>query len=95
MTRRNGHRVPSEVEPSDSPTGGKWRANNLRIGIRRRERRLKNSMAHTPQPRPADMVRWRAMQAEIDSMAAQLDELRQQAAGPPNGEAPEDEPDVP
>lgn len=76
MTRRQGHRVPSETEPSDTPTRGKWRTNNLRIGIARRERRLKNSMAHIPHPRPADLERWRAMQAEIDSMKTALADLQ-------------------
>jgi hypothetical protein len=53
-----------------------WRVNggssrrsywNLVTATRRLERRLHNSMAHTPRPRAADLARWRAMQADLDA----------------------------
>jgi hypothetical protein len=33
-------------------------------------------MAHTPHPRPADLARWRMMQAEIEQMQAARAALR-------------------
>lgn len=41
------------------------RYNNIISALHRRRRRLKNSMSHTPKPRPADLERWRVMEAEI------------------------------
>jgi hypothetical protein len=76
VTRRDGRRVPAEVEHVDTATQPKWLANNLRISIARRQRRLSNSMAHTPHPRPADLARWRMMQAEIEQMQAARAALR-------------------
>jgi hypothetical protein len=50
-------------------------------GINRRKRRLINSMAHTPRPRPADLDRWRAMEAEIEDMERRLAAWGTDAAG--------------
>lgn len=44
---------------------------NLLKAIRRRRKRLVNSMAHTPRPRPADLERWRAMESEIERLEAE------------------------
>lgn len=43
---------------------------NTMIALRRRRRKLQNSMAHTPKPRAADLARWRQMQAEIAELEA-------------------------
>jgi len=49
---------------------------NLIVAIRRRQRKLANSMAHTPRPRPADVDRWRALDVEIGQLKALAVELR-------------------
>jgi hypothetical protein len=43
---------------------------NARQSITRLRRRLINSMAHTPRPRPADIDRWRAMEKRIAELEA-------------------------
>lgn len=45
---------------------------NLVKATARMRRRLQNSMAHTPKPRPADLARWRAMEAEIARREAEI-----------------------
>lgn len=48
---------------------------NTMTAMRRRKRKLQNSMAHTSRPRAADLERWRVMQDEIASMERALVEL--------------------
>ena len=85
MSQRHGRRVPSVIDPNDGPPVDKWVKNNLRIGIARRTRRLQNSMAHTPHPRPDDLARWRTMQGEIERMQAALAAMPPPARSPPSG----------
>lgn len=58
---------------------------NVISTIRRRERRLINSMAHTPRPRPADLERWRGMEAELAELRALAASLRPDRHGPKTG----------
>lgn len=44
------------------------RFKNLITAIRRTERKLNNSMAHTPRPRPADVERWQGIAADLAIM---------------------------
>jgi hypothetical protein len=59
---------------------------NVVVTIRKRERRLINSMAHTPRPRPADLERWRAMEAELDELRATAASLRPDLHGQNEGD---------
>lgn len=56
---------------------------NLVRLIRRKRRQLTNSMAHTPRPRPADLTRWRAMEATIATLEGRkaAEDAKRMAAG--------------
>lgn len=60
-----------------------WRKGNVKAAIRRRERTLVRSMAHIPHPRPADLDRWRTMQANIDMLKRRLAEMEQEKPNAP------------
>lgn len=49
------------------------RVKALRRGLRRREKRLQNSMAHVRDPRQSDLDRWAVMHREIAEFRAVLD----------------------
>lgn len=52
-----------------------WKRNHLRTALKRLEKRLANSQAYIRKPRQRDLERWRKIQAQIDSVAAQLKEF--------------------
>ena len=52
---------------------------NLKQAIRRRQKRLENSMAHVRKPRPADLERWRRMEQEITKLQGILATLPKEA----------------
>ena len=54
---------------------------NLVVTIRRKRRKLLNSMDHVKHPRPGDHVRWQAMQTEIDGLEAAKAELDAKRVG--------------
>lgn len=56
-------------DPAGSRRRPYW---NLVVATRRLQRKLNNSMAHTPRPRAADLARWRAMQADLDEKRAAI-----------------------
>jgi hypothetical protein len=64
----------------DALAGGHWRKYNTAAALAKLERKLANSMAHIGHPRQADLARWRAMQAEIETLKQALLAIRQQEA---------------
>ena len=60
---------------------GTWKYKNILTGIRRREKSLKNSMAHIPHPRQADILRWRLMEREIEQMRADAEAIKPGGTG--------------
>ena len=80
MTGRRPANLSAWRKRQASGQGVSATANTARA-LRKAERKLCNSMAHVARPRPADYERWRAMEARIAALKAELARLR--AGGEP------------
>jgi hypothetical protein len=73
---RRGLSAEQRLEQWRKRVGGNRKYWNTVTELRRRERTLKNSMAHTPKPRPADVIRWRRMANEIADLRANAERIK-------------------